>query len=132
MSFMSVAQSVRVPKVPGRFEEFALGILLTEMPRDRDSSLQVSLLKGANPNSYIELDGQLKLTIPIKASSDGFTQIAYSVKNFVVPAFDVYRFVFYFDGSNEIAHYAPFVVLPLQPTEQDLPPWAQPLKLTRH
>jgi hypothetical protein len=118
-----------VPQVPGRFDDLALGILLTDLPSDRDSSLQVSLLAGEN--AFLEMDGKLKATIPIAASSGGFARIAYKIRNLVLPKFDAYRFVFYFDGSDEIVHYAPFVVLPLFPKGADLPVWARPKPL-RH
>jgi hypothetical protein len=129
LSFNSVAQSVRVPKVPGQFDALALGIYITDLPQDRESSLQVALM---GTDSFIELvDGQLKGNIPLKPTADGFRQIAYNITGLVIPTYDAYRFVFSFDGSPEIVHYAPFVVLPLLPAEGDVPDWVRPTP-TRH
>jgi hypothetical protein len=129
LSFNSIVQSIRVSSLPALFTEAAIGILITDLPTDRKSSIQVSLMAT---DGFIELDGQLKADIQIKPTSDGFTQIAYNIKNLVIPRYDAYRFVFSFDGSPEIVHYAPFVVLPLSQQLKGVPSWAKPKKPTRH
>jgi hypothetical protein len=115
VSFNSVVQSLRVASLPGHFAELALGILITELPPDRSSSIEVALM---GTDSFIELNGQLKVSITLQPSPDGFAQVAYFLRNVVIPTYDAYRFVFSFDGSPEIVHYAPFVVLPQSPVAE--------------
>jgi len=128
LSFDAVVQSVRVPTVPARFDGAALGVFVTELPPDRESSLQVALM---SPTGFIELDGQVRTNIPLHPTPYGFAQIAYNIRALVIPTYDAYRFLFSFDGSTEVVHYAPFVVLPLSSSVHDLPSWARPTR-TRH
>jgi hypothetical protein len=108
LSFHSVVQTITVPAVPASFDEAGLGILVTDLPTNRDSTVDITFL-GPN-NTFIQLDGGLKASIPLKAGKDGFAQIAYHLRKLVIPAYGAYRFVFSFDGSDEIVHYAPLVV----------------------
>jgi len=126
LTFIGVVQSVRLPTVPANVTEAALGILITNLPNDKTTTLEIALL---TENGFIPLDGKLRASITIPPNEDGFAQIAYNIKAFVIPKYGDYRFVFFFDGSNDAIHYAPLVVRPLATPEEDLPAWVKP---TRH
>lgn len=109
LTFYRVIQTPRLPSVPVHVTPTAFGILLSDLPKDRSTTLELTLW---SPTGLIELGGQPNMTITIPPSTTGCAQLAYDIKALVIHVYGEYRLALSFDGSAEASHYAYLMVLP--------------------